>query len=191
MEIAQEFTVDRPLDLVWAYFQDIPEVAKCLPGAEVTSVRDDGAYEGKLQVRLGPMSVVFDGKATVTADPSEHTGTIVGVGADRRGGSRGKVTVAYGLTRSDSGTVVAVRSDIQIAGPAAQFGRVGLLKEMSERLIEEFVAALEAKLDAPDAESAAAIDIGPPAGGVLVVSSLWTMFLRFLRRLLRRDRGAG
>ena len=186
MELEQEFTVARPLDRVWAFFQDIVEVAKCMPGAEVTGVGDDGAYVGRLQVKLGPMAVTFEGDAVVAVDEAGHTGTIVGAGADRRGGSRGKINVTYGLTEAGEETIVSVRSEIQIAGPAAQFGRPGLLREMSERLVEDFVAHLEAKLDAPDVEAAAAIESGPPAGGVLVVTSLWAVFVRFLRRLIGR-----
>lgn len=186
MELVQEFTVARPLQLVWAFFQDIGEVAKCLPGAEVIEIRDDGAYAGKLQVKLGPMAVTFEGDAVVAVDEAAHTGTIEGAGADRRGGSRGKIKVRYGLTEVGDGTLVSVDSEIQIAGPAAQFGRPGLLREMSERLIEDFVAHLEAKLDAPDAEAAAIIESGPPAGGALVMSSLWAVFVRFVRRLLGR-----
>jgi carbon monoxide dehydrogenase subunit G len=190
LELVQEFTVSRPVRTVWVFFQDIVEVAKCLPGAEVTEIREDGSYAGRLQVKLGPMTVTFEGDAVVAIDEAAHTGTIEGAGADRRGGSRGKIKVAYGLSETGEGTFVSVHSEIQIAGPAAQFGRPGLLREMSERLVEDFVAHLEAKLDAPDAEAAAVIESGPPAGGVLVISSLWAVFVRFLRRLLGRGRGA-
>ena len=86
MNIEQEFTVARPLDQVWSFFQDVPEVAKCLPGAELTEDLGDGKFKGKLDAKVGPMSVSFEGKATVSADAAARTGVIEGAGADRRGG---------------------------------------------------------------------------------------------------------
>lgn len=189
MNIVQEFQVQSPADRVWEFFQDIEEVAKCLPGAELLGVREDGAYEGKVGVRLGPMTTSFEGVATVTADAPGRTGRIVGSGADRRGGSRGKVDVSYALFDEGTATRVAVDAEVQISGPAAQFGRVGLINEMSSRLIDEFLACLESKLATPDKAAAAAIGAAPVEGGTLFLSSIWAIFLRFLRRVLRREPG--
>lgn len=191
MNIVQEFEVQSPVDRVWEFFQDIDEVARCLPGAELLGVRDDGAYEGKVGVRLGPMVTSFEGVATVTVDPQQRSGRIVGSGADRRGGSRGKVDVRYTLVDRGTTTGVSVDADVQISGPAAQFGRVGLINEMSERLIDEFLACLESKLTAPNAAAAAEIGAAPVEGGTLFLSSIWAIFLRFLRRVFRHDGGVG
>jgi carbon monoxide dehydrogenase subunit G len=81
MKISHEFTVSRPTQAVWDFFQNVPEVAQCLPGAEVTSNDAEGKYAGKVSVKLGPMSATFDGQATVTTDASTHTD-------DRRQGRR-------------------------------------------------------------------------------------------------------
>ena len=56
MKISHEFTVSRPTQAVWDFFQNVPDVAQCLPGAEVTSNEGDGKYAGKVAVKLGPMS---------------------------------------------------------------------------------------------------------------------------------------
>mgnify|MGYP000529555105 CR=1 FL=1 len=48
MKISHEFVVARPVDQVWDYFQDIPSVADCLPGAELTEDKGDGQYAGKV-----------------------------------------------------------------------------------------------------------------------------------------------
>ncbi len=153
MKITQEFEVHRPLPVVWDFFQDIPEVAQCLPGAELLSDNGDGSYTGRVAVKLGPMSATFDGTATVTPDPATHTGAIDGKGEDRRGKSRGAVKVTYALTPSGTGTTkVAVDADVTLTGAAAQFGRGGLITEMSNRLISEFVTCCEGKLAATTVE---------------------------------------
>ena len=95
MKIEHEFTVGRAPDRVWEFFQDIPSVAQCLPGAELLGKSDDGSYDGKLSVKLGPMAASFEGKATVTPDPGSKSAVIEGKGVDRSGGSRGQVKVSY------------------------------------------------------------------------------------------------
>lgn len=89
MKIEHEFTVDRPLDEVWEFFQDVPAVADCLPGAELKEDKGDNVYAGLVSVKLGPMTAAFEGEATITPDPEARSATISGKGVDKRGGSRG------------------------------------------------------------------------------------------------------
>lgn len=186
MQINQEFEVARPVDTVWEFFQDVPSVAQCMPGAELTEDRGDGTYGGKLSVKLGPMSASFEGEATVAPDHSTHSAHIEGRGADRRGGSRGQVKVDYRLERVAAGTRVAVDADVMLSGAIAQFGRTGLVNEMSKRLIEEFVACLEQKLAAETAEEAAEVTATEVKGISLFLSSLASWIGSFFKRLLRR-----
>jgi carbon monoxide dehydrogenase subunit G len=143
MKIEHEFTVSRPVATVWAFFQDVPSVAECLPGAELTENRGEGTYAGKVAVKLGPMAANFEGEATIVPDEAAKTGTIDCKGADRRGGSRGQVKVHYGLTEVEGGTKVEIDADVTLSGAAAQFGRTGLISEMSNRLIGDFVNCVE------------------------------------------------
>ena len=182
MKITHEFTVSRPLGTVWDFFQDVPEVAQCLPGAQLTSVNDDGSFSGRVAVKLGPMSATFDGKAAVSTDPETHTGAIDGSGADRRGGSRGQVKVAYALIPDGGGTKVTIDADVVLSGAAAQFGRGGLVTEMSSRLIGEFVACVEGKLAATTPEEAAKVSAGEVHG----FSLFWASLMAWLKRLFSR-----
>ena len=54
---------------VFAFFQDVPAVARCMPGAELTEAKGDGLYAGRVKVRLGPFGADFEGEAKVSADP--------------------------------------------------------------------------------------------------------------------------
>ena len=176
MKITQEFVVPRPSEVVWDFFQDVPSVAQCLPGAELAGQNDDGAYEGQLSGKMGPMTATFEGTATVTADAESRTATIEGKGVDRRGGSRGQVKVSYAVIPEGTSTKVTVDADITLSGPAAQFGRTGLINEMSKRLIGDFVSCLEAKLEAGASEEADAVVATDIKGISLFFSSLWAWF---------------
>lgn len=182
MKISQEFVVSRPLDVVWDFFQDVPSVARCLPGAGLRGRTDDGGYEGQLSVRMGPMTATFEGVANVEPDPESMTAIIEGKGVDKRGGSRGGVRVAYAIVGEESGSKVSVDADVTLSGPAAQFGRTGLINEMSKRLIEDFVSCLERKLEAGSVEEAEAVSASEVKGGSLFFASLWTWFKGLLSK---------
>lgn len=184
MKITEEFEVKRPVNVVWDFFQDIPEVADCLPGAELTTDNGDGSYAGKVSVKLGPMSANFDGTAKVTTDQSTHTGHIDGKGEDRRGKSRGAVKVQYRLTPADGGssTDVSVDADVNLAGAAAQFGRGGLITEMSNRLVADFVKCCESKLAATTVQERQEIKAEEVKPLQLFLSSVVAWFKKLFNR---------
>ena len=179
MKISQEFVVTRPPETVWQFFQDVPAVAQCLPGAELTDQGDDGSYEGRLSVKLGPMTAAFEGKATVTPDPDSRSAAIDGKGVDKKGGSRGQVKVQYAIAGVPEGSRVTVDADVHLSGPVAQFGRTGLINEMSKRLIGEFVSCLEAKLGADSEAEADEIEASEVRG----ISLFFSALLAWLKRL--------
>ncbi|MGH9197118.1 MAG: SRPBCC family protein [Acidimicrobiia bacterium] len=183
MRITQEFDVARPVAQVWSMFQDVGAVAQCLPGAMLTEDKGNNVYGGSVAVKLGPIAATFEGEATIAPDPANHSALIEGRGVDKRGGSRGQVKVNYALAPSESGgTKVSIDADVTLAGPAAQFGRTGLINEMSKRMIGDFANCLEAKMAAPTIEEAGAIEIRD----VKPVTLLWQSFLAWLRRVLTR-----
>lgn len=186
MQITHEFEVARPAATVWTFFQDIPAVAQCLPGAELTEDKGGGVYSGKVGIKLGPVSATFEGDATVTTDPAAQTGIISGKGVDRRGGSRGQVKVTYTISAATagaaSGSKVKIVADVLLSGAVAQFGRTGLINEMSSRLIAEFVKCVEGKLAAGSVEEASEIKAAEVKGFTLLLSSLATWLKKLFRR---------
>ena len=184
MKITETITVRSPVETVWALFQDVPQLAHCLPGADITEDKGDGVYAGSIASKLGPITVVFEGEATVTSDLTSRSGDVVGKGIDRSGGSAGRVKMHYVIEgQADGSTRVDVDADVVLSGAAAQFGRTGLIKEMSRRLIDEFVDCLEAKLDAGSEAEAETVRAGDVKGLSLFVSSLWGSFSAWLKRL--------
>jgi carbon monoxide dehydrogenase subunit G len=189
VDITEEFTVARPIEEVWALFLDVPEVARCLPGATLTDDHGDGSYSGTVAVKLGPISSSFEGKATVIADNPSHEMQIDGKGVDRSGGSQGRVRVLVSLVGTDNGeTIVSLESHVMLAGPVAQFGRTGLVKEVSRRLVDEFGQCLHKKLDAETAAEASIVEAGNVNGLSIFFSSLWSWLTSLFRRKSAGDR---
>jgi carbon-monoxide dehydrogenase small subunit len=154
LEIKQSFTVARPLNEVWALFQDVPVVAGCMPGAELLADKGNGLYQGRVSMKLGPFSASFEGEAQVSPDPATHSGHVEGKGTDKRGGSRSKLVLDYRLAEVAGGTKVDVDADVQLVGPIAQFGRTGIVNETANVLIRQFVRNVEQKLAALPAAAA-------------------------------------
>jgi hypothetical protein len=101
---------------------------------------------------------------------------IDGKGVDRSGGSRGQVKVSYQIAPEGTGSKVGIDADVNLSGPVAQFGRTGLINEMSKRLIGEFVQCLEGKLGAETASEASTIEAGEVKGISLFFASFWSWF---------------
>ncbi|GJD54767.1 SRPBCC family protein [Methylobacterium dankookense] len=191
MKITRSFEVRRPLPAVWALFQDIPTVAACMPGAELTDDKGGGAYAGRVSIKLGPFGASFEGEAQVTADAASRSGHAEGRGVDKRGGSRSKLALDYRLTEVEGATRVDIDADVQLAGPVAQFGRTGIVNETAGVLIGQFATNVEARLAAiPEAAPAAqaASPIAAPAEprGIGVLALIGAVIAALVRRMLGR-----
>ena len=148
MKLEQSFTVKAPIDEVWAALTDVPRVAPCLPGAEITEASDDGTYEGNFQVKLGPTTAAYRGTLKMESlDETAHVATMSGVGQDKRGQGSAKASIVSTMTESDGETTVDVVTDFTITGRLARFGRGGMIKDISNRLLREFADCLQRDIE--------------------------------------------
>jgi len=147
--IEDEFSVDHPIARVWEIFGDMPAVAACLPGAEITE-HTPTSLKGRVNTKFGPMRASFAGSALLERVESSKRGAIRGNGTDSLSGSRARGDISYQLFDAGSGrTRVAVAIDYSLQGPLAQFSRGGLVKEFVKTMVADFAANLNARLGAP------------------------------------------
>ena len=170
MELKHQFTVPAGIDEAWAHFQDIEGVAGCFPGATVTEA-DAESFSGTVKVKLGPIALVYNGSGTfLEKDESAHRMVIDAKGKDKRGnGTAGAKVTAVMTAAGPDATDVEVTTDLNITGKAAQFGRGNVMKDVSDKLLGQFVDCLGRQLDAPAAEPDQ--DAGPasaPSGAAVV-----------------------
>jgi uncharacterized protein len=168
MLIKNDFEVAAPLDKVWQFFDNIPQVAACLPGTELTSDLGDDRYEGQVAVRMGPVRLRFAGKAEITErDEAGRRVVVHASGAEEKGRGQASMVVTATLARAGRGTKVGVTQDLQLAGAAAQYGR-GMISDVTSVLMRDFSANLADRIDriergeSPEQLAAAA---ATPAGG--------------------------
>jgi uncharacterized protein len=153
MKLEQTFEVQAPLAHVWEALIDLERVAPCLPGAAITGHDEDGTYHGTFSVKLGPMTAAYNGTIRIEdADEASHTATLRARGTDKRGQGGANATIVNRLSEHDGATQVEAETDFTITGRLAQFGRGGIMEDVSNRLMREFATCLSSRLgEAPPA----------------------------------------
>lgn len=203
--IEESFELRAPVDMAWRYLADPRQVVHCLPGAELTEVKDDATYLGRVQVKVGPVTARYDGKVTITnRDDAAYVVSMVGEGRERTGSGSAKMMMTSRLTPiSATLTQVQVTADVDIVGKAAQFGR-GMIESVNKQLFKQFAACVRGTLEAsaPDVSevttstapppmeepaappAAPSISAAPPAlQPVRILPLLWHTFVDWLRRI--------
>jgi len=184
MLIKNDFEVAAPVEKVWQFFDDIPQVAACLPGTELTKDLGDDKYEGRVAVRMGPVRLQFGGTAEITErDEAGKRVVIHASGAELRGRGQASMVVTAALARAGRGTKVGVTQDLQLAGAAAQYGR-GMISDVTSVLMRDFSANMAARIDAAERGHTPAHAAASPAGGFTLgmraaMMALQRVFARF------------
>lgn len=162
MELEHRFTVPTPVADTWDAFNDLNRIAPCFPGASLSSVEGDD-FAGSVKVKLGPVSLLYNGSGRfVERDVEAHQAVIEAKGKDKRGNGTASATITAKLSPEGEQTLVEVTTDLAITGKPAQFGR-GVIQDVSDKLLGQFVSCLEQNLGGTAAEPEAppATETGP------------------------------
>jgi len=187
MLIRNDFEVAEPVEKVWQFFDNIPQVAACLPGAELTDDLGDEKYKGRVAVRMGPVRLSFAGTADITERDNAGKRIVVHAsGADEKGRGQASMVVTATLVRSGRGTKVAVTQDLQLSGAAAQYGR-GMISDVTAVLMRDFSTTMQDRIErierGESPEQIAAAAASPAKGFTLglraAVMALSRVFRRF------------
>ena len=187
MIINSGFEVAQPAEKVWRFFDDIPQVASCLPGAELTEDLGDGKYKGRVAIRMGPVRLQFAGTADITErDEAGKRIAVHAAGADEKGRGQAAMNVTAVVTPKGRGARVDVSQDLQLSGAAAQYGR-GMIADFSAIMMRDFAATMADRITRLDrgesAEQIAAAAAGSSVGGfALAVRAARLALARVFRR---------
>jgi uncharacterized protein len=186
MLIRNGFEVAEPVDKVWQFFDNIPQVASCLPGTELTESLGDDKYAGRVAVRMGPVRLQFAGTADITErDEAAKRIVVHASGAEEKGRGQASMVVTATLARAGQGTKVDVSQDLQLSGAAAQYGR-GMISDVTSVLMHDFAVNLQDRIErierGESAEQIAAASATPASGFALGVRAARMALLRVFRR---------
>ena len=186
MEINNSFEVPLPPKDAWKTLMDIPRIAPCMPGAELTGVLDKETYNGKVSVRLGPVALTFAGQVKFTdIDEAGHKARVKAQGKDSMGRGGANANVDFHLEPSPLGTRVLVKTDLTLSGAVAQYGRAsGMIQDVAQQLIGQFANNLKAQLAASQpAAGETPTKPPPPPKPISAFDLIFAVLANALRRL--------
>lgn len=146
MKLENDFHVKVPVERAWEVLTDIPTIAPCMPGAQLTGSEGD-SHQGKVKIKVGPITAEYAGSAEfIEKDEASHKVVIDAKGRDARGSGNAAALITATMTSEGDGTRVVIDTDLKIAGKVAQFGK-GVIGDVSKKLIDQFVQCVETKLE--------------------------------------------
>jgi carbon-monoxide dehydrogenase small subunit len=183
VELLQSFRVPHPRDDVWQFFEDLDQVARCMPGARLTSPPQDGRAEGEVNVKLGPIVSAFSGYVEVERDAGHWRGIVRGAGRDAKSASNARAIITYNVaSMGPASSQVDISVKFILTGALAQFSRSGLVKDVADHLTRIFARNLAAALSgAPIKEDRRVLDAGAVARAAFL-----TRIAAFVRRIFGR-----
>lgn len=156
MELTNEFSVAAPVEEAWPLLTDIERIAPCVPGFQLKGA-SDGEYQGTMKVKVGAVQTTYDCVIRfVERDDEQHRAVISAEGREKTGHGGITASITSALTPEGDGTHARMVTDLNVTGRVAQFGR-GILSDVSDRLVKQFVRQLESTILTPPPQT-------PPAG---------------------------
>lgn len=156
-----------------------------MPGTELLGRTEEATYQGKVTVKLGPVTAAFEGEATIAeTDHEARTASIEATGIDRRGGNRAKASVVYEVQEQDGGSLVRLSGAIKLSGALAQIGRSGIVQDVANHLTAQFAERLRDKLALGGQEADAGADGQEPPQAIEGTRLTRIVILAWIRRMI-------
>ncbi len=184
MLITQTFDLNQPVDQVWTFFDNIPLVAACIPGADLTNQVSETEFQGDVIISAGPVKLEFTGAVKVKSrDDAKRAIVLDAAGADKKGRGAANALLTVTLQPLGASTRVNMNMDMAISGAAAQYGR-GLVQDVTAVLVEQTAESMKLRMTAI-AEGRDPLAVGAPqAASGLAIG--FTAFLRAAKRVFAR-----
>jgi carbon monoxide dehydrogenase subunit G len=152
MKIDGEYLFDGTREAVWERIRDPQVLASALPGTQSMRQISSVEYEGRMNVRIGPVAGVFAGRVVVSDEvpPESATLTVQGRGAPGFVEGSGHVRLTE---QGPAQTLLAYEGDLQVGGKLASVGQ-RLMDSVSKSIIRQGLESINSMLQAPAAPAA-------------------------------------
>ena len=146
MKVEGEYIFDGPREEVWNLVRDPEVLITALPGAQSLEQVGENEYEGKMNVRVGPVAGLFSGRVVISNEmpPESYTLTVEGRGAPGFVKGSGDVHL---IDQGDGTTLIKYEGEVQIGGRLASVGQ-RLIDTASKSMTRQGLDALNKALQA-------------------------------------------
>ncbi len=162
MQIENSFAVKAAPDRVYEFLLDVNNVVSCVPGAELSEVVDPNTFKGKVRIKVGPVTVSYNGTARITSrDAETRTATLEAEGRETTGSGSAQATTVMAVAADGESSTVTLTTDFTVVGRVAQFGR-GIMEDVSRHLVGQAAECIQSKLEAPPPGASSSADAAAP-----------------------------
>ncbi len=187
VDLEKEFELPGPSSQAWEFLQDIPGVASCMPGAEITDKVDEHNYKGKVKMKIGPAAMAFNGDIVINnVDAEKRELNLVGKGQDSKGTSSATMDLTAWITEADAGrSTLKGSASVTVTGKAASLGG-RMMMQVADQIMNQFganfsdhVAAMGVGREAEEARE----HIAEQPQEINGLKFMWTVFIGWLKSL--------
>jgi hypothetical protein len=165
MQIENSFAVKAAPDRVYEFLLDVNNVVRCVPGAELSEVVDPNTFKGKVRIKVGPVTVSYNGTARITSrDAETRTATLEAEGRETTGSGTAQATTVMAVAADGESSTVTLTTDFTVVGRVAQFGR-GIMEDVSRHLVGRAAECIQSTLETPPPSTPAADEAASTANG--------------------------
>lgn len=163
MEMSGSRQLPAPQAEVWRKLNDVDVLKRCIPGCETLEKTGENDLKATVALRLGPMSVRFNGDVQLQNLNPPNSYRIAGQG---KGGPAGFASGHADVTLApkDGGTLLSYAVQSTVGGKIAQLG-ARLIDATAAQLADEFFAKFAAEFPAPAGSGLATAPKAVPATG--------------------------
>jgi carbon monoxide dehydrogenase subunit G len=157
VKLQGEYLFDGPRDVVWEVLRDPKVLATALPGTQSLEMVEENVYEGKMNVRIGPVAGLFSGRLVVSNEvpPESYTLTVEGKGAPGFGKGSGDCKL---IEQEDGKTLMTYEGELQVGGTIANVGQ-RLIETVANSMAKQAFESLNRSLKARLAGEAEGVEI--------------------------------
>lgn len=193
VKVEKQYPIAADVENAWKILSDVPELAACMPGADLGEKVDDTRYNGNIKIKVGPVTAAFGGEIELLGlDVADRMIRLKGKGTDKGGSSASMDLTAMLKAGERPGECVLVgTADVIVSGKFAQFG-ARMMDSVTDMVIGQFAQNFSAKAAAlqPTA-SADAARMAPPRIDTQfnALAIVWQLIKDFFASLCGRRKG--
>ena len=149
MNLEQRYTVPASRARLWDFLMDVPAVTRCVPGVESMTPRSDDEFEGHLRLKVGPISLRFEGVVTVVGrDQANWQAALKAEAKDRKVGGGVHATSRLTLQeKASQETEILIQTELRFLGKIGEFGQP-VIRRKADEVTAQFVRNLTTALEA-------------------------------------------
>jgi carbon monoxide dehydrogenase subunit G len=196
MKVEESFVIAEPRERLWEFFEQVDQVAQCVPGVESVEVVDDSNSKVRVTQAVGPMTATFDLKMRITERTPNESMQFTAVGRAVKGAAGNvRTTNTVRLTEVEDGTRVSLESELAMGGVLGSVGQKVVAKQAGQvtkefsdalqraikgeqEIVEEPAASPDAPVDGEDADAVPLRSIALAVAVVLAVLLAWRLLTR-------------